>query len=135
MKGVIIFLIIVGLLVIGSAFLFLNQGSEKTQPSKTEAKTDVVQAGTEIPSKTVEGKVHKVQIENFKLPTLEINVGDSIEWTNLDSAPHTATADNNAFDTDRIEKGDAHSITFNKPGTYSYYCAVHPYMKGTVTVR
>lgn len=134
MKGVIIFLIIVGLLIIGGALLFLNQGSEKTQLSKTEAKTDVMQAGTEIPSKTTKGKTHKVEIKNFKLPDLTINVGETIEWTNLDTAPHTATAVNKVFDTDRIEKGDAHSITFDKPGTYSYYCAVHPYMKGTVTV-
>ena len=135
MKGVIIFLIIVGLLIIGGAFLFINQGSEKTQLPETDAETDIIQAGTEIPSKTIKGKTYKVEIKDFKLPDLTINVGDTIEWTNLDTAPHTATAVNNAFDTDRLEKGDAHSITFDKPGTYSYYCSVHPYMKGTVTVR
>ena len=134
MKSVIIFLIIVGLLVIGGALLYLNQDSEKTQLPETESKTDVVITSTEIPSKTNEGKIHKVEIKNFKLPDLTINVGDTIEWTNLDTAPHTATAVNKAFDTDRLEKGDAHSITFDKPGTYSYYCTIHPYMKGTVTV-
>ena len=134
MKGVIIFLIIVGLLVLGSALLYLNKDSEKAQLPETESKTDVVKADTEIPSKISEGKIHKVEIKDFKLPDLTINVGDTIEWANLDTAPHTATAVNKAFDTDRLEEGDVHSITFDKPGTYSYYCTIHPYMKGTVTV-
>ena len=133
MKSVIIVLIILGLLVIAGAAFYLNQGSDVVQTPKTEI--DVMKKGNIEPPKIAEGKVYKVEIKDFKLPDLTINVGDTIEWTNEDSAPHTATADNKFFDTDRLEEGDSHKITFNKPGTFSYYCSIHPYMKGTVVVR
>ncbi len=133
MKGVIIFLIVAGLLIIGGAAFYLNQGSDIVQTPKT--KIDVTKKENIEPPKTTEGKIYKVEIKDFKLPDLTINVGDTIEWTNLDTAPHTATSDNNFFDTDRLEKGDSHSITFDKPGTYSYHCSIHSSMKGTITVR
>ena len=132
MKSAIIILIILGLLVIAGAAFYLNQGSDIVQTPKTEI--DVTKKGN-IESETTEGKIHKVEIKDFKLPDLTINVGDTIEWTNFDTAPHTATADNKFFDTDRLENGDSHRITFDKPGTFSYHCSIHPYMKGTVTVK
>ena len=55
-------------------------------------------------------------------------------WQNMDSAPHTATADDGSFDTGTLEKGKLKSETFKEPGTYTYYCEIHPTMHGTVEV-
>jgi plastocyanin len=46
-------------------------------------------------------------------------------WTNNDTAPHTATADNGEFDSGSLDKGGSFSFTFTKPGTYPYYCVFH----------
>lgn len=61
--------------------------------------------------------------------------GASIEVTNLDGAPHTLTADDGSFDTGNLAQNQAGAITApTTPGTYSYFCAIHPSMTGSVTV-
>ena len=77
-----------------------------------------------------------VTISNFAFSpaNIEITSGHGVTFVNQDSAPHTATADNGAFDTGRLNNGQQATLTFNAPGTYSYSCAFHPMMKGTITV-
>jgi plastocyanin len=55
-------------------------------------------------------------------------------WQNEDFAPHTATADDGSFDTGVIEEGKLGSATFKEPGTFTYFCEIHPTMHGTVEV-
>ena len=76
---------------------------------------------------TIEGFV-------FSPKTVSVNVGDTVTWRNDDSTAHTAT-DPGRFDTGNIGAGGAKSVTFNAAGTYSYICAIHPAMTGTVVVR
>lgn len=77
-----------------------------------------------------------VTIKNFSFRPgrSSVGVGDTITWTNDDSAPHTATATGGSFDTGILKKGKSGSHTFTKAGTFSYVCSVHPNMKGTVVV-
>ncbi len=70
----------------------------------------------------------------FNPATLQIAAGDSVTFTNEDGAPHTATADDKSWDTGRLSRGNAASITFAAPGRYAYHCAVHPSMKGVIIV-
>jgi plastocyanin len=79
-------------------------------------------------------KTHVVEIKGHKFSpaTLEMQSGDSVKFINLDSAPHTATADNGAFDTGMLKKGDEATLKITKAGNHSYFCAVHPSMKGKV---
>ena len=82
-----------------------------------------------------------VAIEDFKFmpERIEVKAGTTVTWTNRDSAPHTATAADDAqrelLDTKVIKQDKSASVTFKKPGTYSYICDLHPFMKATVTVR
>ncbi len=55
-------------------------------------------------------------------------------WTNSGSAPHSATGTGGTFDTGILDPAGSATITFNTPGTYSYFCSVHPDMTGTITV-
>lgn len=71
---------------------------------------------------------------SFSPPSITIHVGDTITWTNVGKAPHSATADNHSFDTGVLQHGQSGSHTFTTPGTYTYFCIVHPYMKGTIVV-
>ncbi|PAZ11898.1 copper-binding protein [Streptomyces sp. SA15] len=67
---------------------------------------------------------------------LVVEVGQTVQWTNHDSAPHTVTTTKapEDFDSGTLEQGDSWSYTFTKAGTYEYYCAVHPDMVASVKV-
>ncbi|SHM95053.1 cupredoxin family copper-binding protein [Mucilaginibacter sp. OK098] len=76
-----------------------------------------------------------VAIQNFAFvpATVNIKVGNSITWTNMDTAPHTATDLANAFDSGSLTTGKTFNFTFNTAGTYTYHCLIHSMMK-TATV-
>ncbi len=80
---------------------------------------------------------HQVSIEGFEyIPaSITISAGDTVVWTNMDSAEHTVTEDNNIFDSGSMNNDDTYNRTFNEEGTYNYYCTLHPYMKGTIIVE
>lgn len=79
---------------------------------------------------------HTVRITNFEFvpANLTIAAGDSVTFINEDSAPHTATADSGAFDTGRLRQGQSATLTFNGGGSFPYFCAVHPRMRGSLSV-
>lgn len=79
---------------------------------------------------------HSVTIEGFAFSPAELTVaaGDTITFTNMDGAPHTATADDGSFDTGRLNRGESAEITVTAAGTLPYKCAFHPNMRGTITV-
>jgi plastocyanin len=71
----------------------------------------------------------------FSPATITVGAGTSVTWTNNTSAPHTATADNNAWTTATVAGGGTSTaITFATPGTFPYHCAIHPSMHGSVVV-
>lgn len=78
----------------------------------------------------------KVEIVDFAYDPdpVTIEAGGKVIWQNMDSAPHTATADDGSFDTGDLEEGKLKSESFKQPGTYTYFCEIHPDMKGTVEV-
>ncbi len=75
-----------------------------------------------------------IQDFTFVDGSLEIAAGTTVTWTNNDSAPHTATADDGSFDTGTIDSGASASVTFDTPGTFTYICAFHPNMTATIVV-
>lgn len=80
---------------------------------------------------------HYIDIQGyaFSPSSITINVGDTIVWTNYDSASHTVTSNDGTFDSGSISNGDTFSFTFTSAGTFNYYCAPHPNMTGSVTVQ
>ena len=72
---------------------------------------------------------------------ITINAGDTVEWTNSDTAAHTVTGGTPAdgpsgvFDSSLVMADASYSFTFDDAGTYDYFCMVHPWMVGTVTVN
>jgi len=77
-----------------------------------------------------------VHIKDFKYaPTpLRIHVGDTVRFINDDDEPHTVTATDKSFDSEALDTSGTWTHTFTKPGTYAYFCELHPYMKATVIV-
>jgi plastocyanin len=61
----------------------------------------------------------------FQPKTLTVPVGTTVTWTNNGAKKHSATADDGSFDTDLFDPGQSKSVTFDKPGTFAYYCRLH----------
>ena len=68
--------------------------------------------------------------------TVRVKAGGRVTWVNEDRDAHTATAERaGAFDTDKLERGDARAVTLDKPGTYRYYCVYHRFMQADLIVE
>jgi plastocyanin len=78
-----------------------------------------------------------VSIENFNIvpATLTVPAGTTVVWTNHDDVEHTVTASDNGFTSPAIQTDGQFSYTFTTPGTYSYFCAIHPFMTAKVIVQ
>jgi uncharacterized protein (TIGR03118 family) len=78
-----------------------------------------------------------VQIVNFSFApvTLEIAAGTEVMWTNKQNVDHNVTADNNQYFSETLSVNQTYSHTYATPGTYTYHCSIHPFMKATVVVH
>jgi plastocyanin len=78
-----------------------------------------------------------VKIDNFAFTpaTLTVPVGTQVTWTNRDDIPHTVLSDDKSIKSKALDTDEKFSFTFTKPGTYSYFCSLHPKMKGTIVVE
>lgn len=80
----------------------------------------------------------QVMMQNYAYSpaALTVRVGDTVTWMQHDQAPHdvVTTSAPAAFRSPMLSAGQSWSHTFTKPGTYSYYCSVHPDMRASVTV-
>ena len=78
-----------------------------------------------------------VSVENFNFTPAELTVpaGTTVTWTNHDDVEHTVTASDNGFGSPSIQTDGQFSYTFAKPGTYTYFCAIHPFMTAKVIVQ
>jgi plastocyanin len=79
----------------------------------------------------------QVTVDNFSFtpPALAVHAGTKVTWVNKDDVPHTVTSDDQLFGSRALDTDDKFSFTFQTPGTYSYYCSVHPKMTGKVVVK
>jgi plastocyanin len=80
--------------------------------------------------------VATVHIKDFKYhpPALTIHVGDRVTFVNDDDEAHTVTATDKSFDSEGLDTAGTWQHVFTKPGTYHYFCELHPYMKATIVV-
>jgi plastocyanin len=79
----------------------------------------------------------RVVIEDFAFSpeSLTVAAGTRVTWVNRDTAPHTATDTDKRFNSGALDTGDEFSFVFKDKGDYAYYCALHPQMRGRVTVK
>ena len=59
---------------------------------------------------------------------------DVVTWINHDDIPHTATSDEKDFDSPVLDTDEQFAFRFDEPGTYTYFCKLHPHMSGTIEV-
>ena len=126
-----------------------NNGAIQTLPTSGEQNVNTptpapVPAPTSTPTPTPKpnpvpapssAKTYTVNIQNFAFSpaSISINVGDTIVWTNYDSAPHQIAG--NGLSSSPLSNGQSYSFKFSSAGTYSYHCAIHPSMTGSIIVK
>jgi plastocyanin len=79
----------------------------------------------------------QIRIDNFAFTpaTITIPVGTRVTWVNRDDVPHTVTSKTRLFVSPALDTEGKFEYVFDKPGTYVYYCSVHPHMIATVIVK
>jgi plastocyanin len=79
----------------------------------------------------------QVKIDNFTFnpQTITVKAGTTVNWTNADDIPHTVTSITQAFKSKALDTDDKFSFTFTTPGSYAYFCSLHPHMTGTIVVE
>ncbi|MEU4296797.1 plastocyanin/azurin family copper-binding protein [Kitasatospora aureofaciens] len=80
-----------------------------------------------------------VTIKNFAFApaTLTVKAGTKVTWSNTDPDAHTVTSKQGSggpLQSTALATNDAYSYTFTQPGSYAYYCTIHPFMTATVVV-
>ena len=98
----------------------------------------ILLAATGDVSRPSKATTHQVEIRNFAFAphTLTVPVGTRVVWTNRDDEPHLVTSAGAMFAPSKaLDTSDSYAVTFAKPGTYAYYCSMHPMMVGTIIVQ
>jgi plastocyanin len=78
-----------------------------------------------------------VKIDNFTFTPKSVTVkaGTTVTWTNQDDIPHTVTSTTQQFRSKALDTDDKFTFTFSTPGTYEYFCSLHPQMTGIIVVE
>ena len=79
----------------------------------------------------------EVDIDQFTfLPQrITVKAGTTVTWINEDDVPHTIVSSSKVFKSKALDTADKFSFTFTTPGTYDYFCSLHPHMTGAVVVE
>ena len=108
--------------------------TEPMAPAGPQTVTVIVPEGTAVPG-------CEETNECWLPPSVTINAGDTVSWDNVDTAAHTVTSGTPAdgpdgiFDSSLLMGGATFEVTFDEPGSYDYFCMVHPWMVGDVQVN
>ncbi len=143
-KSTITTIIVAAVVLLGGITIFALSGSSDDKNSKDDHSSSMG-ADTEsiITTKSDENaeaqQTNTVAIEDFSYQPQKIQIkkGTTVTWTNKDEARHDITPDSPSDDfkaSELLKQGESYSFTFDKVGTYTYFCSPHPYMKGTVEV-
>lgn len=130
-----------GILLAG---ILLLAGCGTSTSGGTNANTATAPTSTAAPAGTTSSNSSVAQVKisetndkyGFAPATLTVAKGTRVEWSNASDAPHTVTSDSGTTLASSIisPSGGTFDFTFTQPGTYTYHCTVHPYMKGTIVV-
>jgi plastocyanin len=79
----------------------------------------------------------EVKIDNYSFMPgdLTVSAGTTVTWVNHDDVPHTVRNNDGTIKSKALDTDDKFSMTFDKPGTYEYFCSIHPKMTAKVLVK
>ena len=79
----------------------------------------------------------EVKIDQFAFAPQRVTVkaGTTVTWINDDDIPHTVASSTKLFKSKALDTEDKFSFTFTTPGSYEYFCSIHPHMTGSIVVE
>ncbi len=94
-------------------------------------------AGTTHGATAADSGKTNVKIDNFTFnpATITIKAGSTVHWTNGDDIPHTVASTDKLFKSKALDTNEDFEYKFDKPGTYDYFCSLHPKMTAKVIVQ
>lgn len=94
-------------------------------------------APTRAKSDEAKSQATEIRVDNFTFApaTLTVSENRTVTWVNKDDIPHVIASNDGLFKSQALDTDDKFSYTFTKPGTYAYYCSIHPKMQGKVVVQ
>ena len=97
----------------------------------------VLSAAIAFPAASAQAADTEVKIDNFAFAPQRITVkaGTTVTWINDDDIPHTVASSSKLFKSKALDTEDKFSFTFTTPGTYEYFCSLHPHMTGAIVVE
>ena len=97
----------------------------------------VFAVATALPAASAHVAETEVKIDNFAFAPQRVVVkaGTTVIWINDDDIPHTVASSAKLFKSNALDTKDKFSFTFTTPGTYEYFCSLHPHMTGTIVVE
>ena len=144
--AVVVVLFIIGIVI----FSISKNGNDKDQPSNSTAdtnqKTEITNTTTPTQGQSAvdqsapeASQSNTILITNssYSPASLTVRTGTTVTWTNNDDLEHDVAPDEPSDEFRRsalLRKGGTYSVTFDTPGTYTYHCTPHPFMKGTIVV-
>lgn len=143
MKKILPLLAVAAVVVLVLVFALRNQASapnvSETNQVATDSLTPPEQVNDTEQSDTEAVTTETVAIRDFAYTpaTITVKKGSTVTWTNNDAMQHDVMPDAESDDfmgSKLLSKGESYSFTFDTPGTYTYHCSPHTYMKGTVIV-
>jgi plastocyanin len=103
----------------------------------TAIAVSVFAAAVAFPAASAQAADAEVQIDQFAFAPqrVTVKVGTTVTWINHDDIPHTVTSSSKSFKSNALDTKDKFAFTFTTPGTYEYFCSLHPHMTGTIVVE
>jgi plastocyanin len=94
-------------------------------------------AATLFPSGAAHAEAAMVKVDNFTFApqNLAVKAGTTVTWRNEDDIPHTVASATRVFKSKALDTDDSFSFTFTEPGSYEYFCSLHPHMTGKIVVE
>ena len=134
MKKIIITIVVLLVVAAGIYFIVMDGKTKPAAEGLLNTGTPTTTQGTATTTEEA-SKSFDVTIQNFSFSPnpLTISKGDTVVFTNKDSAQHQVKG--NGFESGIMQKNDTFRFQFNTLGTFDYICSIHPVMKGNIIVR
>jgi amicyanin len=106
-------------------------------PSASDAAPPSTPPENKDSTKTKDETKNTVTIDNFSFTPQELTVpvNTTVTWVNHDDIPHTVKDTQKRFKSSTLDTDEKYSFTFTEPGTYDYFCTIHPKMTGKIIVK
>jgi len=117
-----------------------DEGADDATASETEG-AESGGGDTSGEGTTPGGDIAPVQVaivsvaDGFAPGSVTVPVGAEVVWTNIDGIPHTSTATDGEWDSGDLGVSGTFTFTASEPGSYPYFCSIHPSMVGDIIVE